>query len=208
LFIFKELLMSYRLLAVIMLLLVSVVSCRKGSQEPEAMETAEQVMAIAGDAGYTYKIQVDTMSFNWAVDNRWLKVKLAAETEGWLGIGFNPSEQMKDANFIVGFVKDGAVVVNDEHGIENKVHKEDEDIGGASNVEDISGSEGPSGTEIAFTIPLSSDDSLDKSIDTESDITVLLAYGKTDRLVQQHIMRSELTVNLSSGNYTVAYVRK
>ena len=196
--------MKSRILLIVVALAVCLVSCGKEQQEPAVLETKT---ASAGESGYTYQIQIEKMVFQWAVDNSQLKVKLAAETEGWVGIGFNPSEQMKDANFIIGIVKDGVVTVTDEHGTDNKLHKEDSDIGGASDVSDASGSEGSFGTEIAFSIPLAGSDTLDTPIDLSSDITILLAYGKTDRLVQQHIMRSELTVNLSNGNYTVVYVK-
>lgn len=197
--------MKYSLLFISLVLVFAMVSCQsEEAQEPEAMES---MVAGTGEPGYAYKIDVDKMAFNWAVNNGQLKVKLAAETEGWVGIGFNPSEQMKDANFVIGFVKDGEVTVSDEHGIENKQHTEDTDIGGTADIMDYSGSEDPSGTEIAFTIPLAASDSLDKPIDTTGEITVLLAYGRTDRLAQQHVMRSELKVNLSTGDYTVLYVR-
>ena len=196
--------MKYRMSVFILVLFLSLSSCTTEQEESASLQTGT---AISGDQGYTYKIQVEKMAFNWAVKDNQLHVKLSAETEGWIGIGFNPTEQMRDANFIIGFVQNGAVTVTDHHGVENKVHKEDTDLGGSSNVIAESGTEGPSGTEVAFAVPLSSEDTLDKPIDPDKDISVLLAYGRSDRLVQQHLMRSKLTVNLSSGKYTVMFVK-
>jgi hypothetical protein len=51
---------------------------------------------------YDHEIRVPKMVFPWRVDGTILQVKLSAPTTGWIGIGSNPSIQMRDAKFIVG----------------------------------------------------------------------------------------------------------
>ena len=61
-------------------------------------------------AEYDHEVKDKKIDFAWKVDGDKLAVKLTAETEGWVGIGFNPINEMKGANFILGYVKNGEAV--------------------------------------------------------------------------------------------------
>ena len=176
------------------------VSCKKGSQSGEALESGT---ARKGDPGYTYRIAVDKIQFNWSVENKNLRVKLAARNPGWVGIGFNPTDGMKDANFILGYVKDGVAVISNQHGVSSTLHKKNEDIGGAGHVMNPSGMEKNGITEISFTIPLTTGGMLDRPIDLNGNTAVLLAYGESKNLAQLHSFRAKLYVNLSNGSYSI-----
>src|SRR5271157_4265372 len=87
--------------ALLMALLISItigaaLSCSKATNEQKPIFSGT---ASKGDQGYTYKITLEKIQFNWLIDNDNLKIKLQAQTPGWVGIGFNPSKGMKDANF-------------------------------------------------------------------------------------------------------------
>jgi hypothetical protein len=56
-------------------------------------------------ADYDHELTAKDMTFAWKIDGDNLAIKISAKTEGWVGIGFNPSKQMKDANFVLGYVK-------------------------------------------------------------------------------------------------------
>jgi hypothetical protein len=58
-------------------------------------------------ADYSNEVKAKNMSFSWKIDGDKLAVKMSAKTKGWVGIGFNPSDKMKDADFILGYVKKG-----------------------------------------------------------------------------------------------------
>ncbi len=118
------------------------------------------------------------ISFAWKVDGDKLAVKLAAETEGWVGIGFNPSKDMKDANFILGYVKDGKAKISDEFGDKKVLMPPTKNLGGTDDVTLVGGTEDGGMTTIEFTMPLKSADKNDgTAINVDGDTIVLLAYG-------------------------------
>jgi len=157
---------------------------------------------FSDEAQYTHKIALKGISFHWkAVDNL-LHVKLIAETTGWVGIGFNPTKNMLNANFIIGYVKNGEPKVADHFGISERQHKSDPKLGGKKDVTDISGKEEKGITEIKFAIPLDSGDANDRPLSLNSDTIVLLAYGAgRDSFRSRHKFRTTLRVNLKTGAY-------
>ncbi len=152
---------------------------------------------------FDHTISVKDITFQWSMKGDQLAIELSAKTKGWVAIGFNPSEAMKDANFILGYVKKGEVIVTDHFGITKHQHKSDEKLGGKEHVTDISGSETDGVTTIGFTIPLNSKDENDTVIEPESDTTVLLAYSASrDSFRTRHKFRTSLKVNLTTGEYS------
>lgn len=155
-----------------------------------------QVSAI----DYAHELTDKNMSFSWSVDGDNLVVKLSAKTEGWVGVGFNPSKAMKDANFILGYVKKGEAKILDEFGDSDKTHKSDKKLGGTSDVTLVGGTEEGGMTTIEFTLPLKSADKHDGALDVAGETTVLLAYGAgRDSFKAKHKYRSTFKVNLSTG---------
>ena len=151
---------------------------------------------------YDHKIELATMTFEWRLTNDTIHVRLQAETTGWVGIGFNPSQAMKDANFILGYVKNHKVKVTNDFGITSRQHKPDTELGGESNITEIGGSEENGLTTINFTIPLDSGDEYDGKIFTDQENIVLLAYGSgRDSFKGKHKYRTSLKVNLGNGNF-------
>ncbi len=109
---------------------------------------------------------------------------------------------MKDANFILGYVKKGVAKLTNDFGTDKKKHKPDEKIGGQTNTTLISGVEEGGVTTLEFSLPLNSRDDKDTVIDPAGDTIVLLAYGgKRDSFISTHKYRSTLKVNLSTGKY-------
>jgi DOMON domain len=151
-------------------------------------------------ADYAHTLTVDKMTFAWKVDGANLAVKLAAPTTGWVGIGFNPTDVMKDANIIIGYVKDGKVEIADEFGTQVTQHAADAKKGGQDNVTVIGGSETGNTTTLEFSIPLDSGDAMDRVIDPAADTIVLLAFGPgMDSFKMKHQYYKTITVNLGSG---------
>ncbi len=149
---------------------------------------------------YTHEITLKGVSFHWKATDDLLHVKLIAETTGWVGIGFNPTNKMLNANFIIGYVKNGEPKVTDHFGISKRQHKSDSKLGGKKDVTDITGKEEKGITEIKFTIPLDSGDANDGPLSLNSDTTVLLAYGAgRDSFKSRHKFRTILRVNLKTG---------
>jgi hypothetical protein len=161
------------------------------------------VLVSASESDYDNKIEVETIVFEWKVDCDVIHIRLSAKTDGWVGIGFNPSEQMKDANFILGYVKDGDVNVSDHFGSADRQHEKDEKLGGTDDVTNISGKEVNGITQVCFTIPMHSKDSNDQALSADKETKVLLAYGAgRDSFRARHQFRTALNVNLKTGKFT------
>jgi hypothetical protein len=151
-------------------------------------------------AEYDHETKAGPMTFAWKVTDSDLLIKVSGETTGWVGVGFNPTEQMKGADYILGYVKDGKVELRDDYGDELRNHSEDEKLGGTSNFTVIGGEEKGGTTVLEFSIPLNSSDSFDTVIDPQGETVVLLAFGgKRDSFISKHKFRTAITVNLSSG---------
>ncbi len=140
-------------------------------------------------------IQVDE---NWNVNYEFkgseIEFTLTAPTTGWVGIGFNPSSRMKDADFVVGYVKDGTLFVQDSYGVKSTSIDSDTSIGGTDNVRGISGTENNGITTIVFALPLDSNDIYDKTFVQGDSYKVLLAYGKDsdDNFDSKHRKRDSM----------------
>jgi opacity protein-like surface antigen len=157
-------------------------------------------LSSAQSASYEHEVEAKGVTFAWTVDGATLHGKLFAKTEGWVGVGFNPSNKMKDANFILGYVKDGEATVVDHFGDKSTGHSADEKLGGSSDVTLVGGSEDNKMTTIEFTIPLDSGDQYDSVLNADGDTVLLLAYGPDrDSFKPRHRNRALITVNLSSG---------
>jgi hypothetical protein len=174
-------------------------TCSKGTSN----KPLESGTAGKGDPGYTYKISIEKMQFNWAVAGKTIRIMLKGKTDGWIGIGFNPTNGMKDANFILGMYKNGQAVLTNQHGTAPTMHKKNVDLGGNNYIKNPSGSETNGETEITFTYPLKTRGKLDKPIDVNGKTIVLLAHGPNKELSQVHSFRAKLEVNLTTGKYSV-----
>ena len=151
-------------------------------------------------ADYDHELTDKNMTFAWKVDGDNLAIKISAKTEGWVGIGFNPSKQMKDANFVLGYVKKGTAKIIDEFGDSDNTHKSDKKLGGTVDATLVAGVEEGGVTTLEFTVPTQSEDKSDTKIDVNGDTIVLLSYGAgRDSFKTKHKYRSSFKVNLSTG---------
>ena len=189
-------------------LLLTVLCWGCGQEAPEE-PAAEEGLSQEELGEYSHGIAVRDMRFFWTLQKDSIDIKLAAPTNGWMGVGFNPEmpENMKGANFLIGYVKGGKAEAFDHYGTETKKHKDDEKIGGKSDLSNLSGSELDGQTVLEFTIPLDSGDAMDQPLNVQGDTIVLLAYGRSDSIVLKHRFRAILKVNLSSGEHTVLKIK-
>lgn len=151
-------------------------------------------------ADYKHTLTVDKMTFDWSVIGENLAVKLTAPTTGWVAIGFHPTDMMKDANIIIGMVKDGKVEISDDFGTQPTQHGPDTKRDGQENVTVVGGIETGNTTTLEFSIPLNSGDPNDGIINPKADTVIMLAYGPDrDSIKLKHQFAKTMTVNLDSG---------
>lgn len=183
-------------------LAAALASCAKEQKMPLVSGTAG-----AGDPGYTYKITVEKIEFNWRLEGNDLRIKLKAPVNGWLSAGFDPTKGMQDARMVIGYMENGKPVVVENHGIDPKHHKPDTELGGENNVKDPAGAQADGATVISYTIPLNSADKLDKPINPDGTL-LMLAYGESTELAQQHVLWAEAKLNLKTGVYAETLLKR
>lgn len=101
---------------------------------------------------------------------------------------------MQDANFIIGYVKDGEMFLRDDFGTWFSSHDSDESLGGTDDFTPVSGSEEGGVTALFFSIPLDSGDKYDGTITLGEPTTVLLAYGAKDDYTGMHREKAKVSV--------------
>jgi len=160
--------------------------------------------SVFASPAYDHSLGDDIMSFHWRLDSdkNLIHVKVTGKTKSWVSVGFNPTRRMKDADFVMGYVKNGKVKATDHFGVDIFMHKKDDVLGGADNISDLSGKEEGGKTEISFSIPLNSGDSKDSVIHPDKETTILLAHAAgRDTFRTKHVYRSIYSVNLSTGAF-------
>jgi hypothetical protein len=128
------------------------------------------------------ELAIKDMNLKWKADSAkgLLHVVLSAPTTGWVAIGFNPSRAMKDANFVIGYVKESKAFAEDDFGTGWFSHESDVSLGGKDDITGISGSEINGATELRFAIPLNSGDKFDQALSAGKSYNIILAYGAKD----------------------------
>jgi len=125
----------------------------------------------------TNTITVEDFVMEWVIEDNSLTITASAPTTGWIAVGFDPSAAMKDANIIIGYVRDDELFISDDWGNGHISHSPDTELGGTSNVTGLSGSEQNGTTEISFSIPLDSEDMYDTILIQGTVHKIILAYG-------------------------------
>jgi hypothetical protein len=124
---------------------------------------------------------------------------IVSETSGWVAVGLDPETRMQGANFVLGYVADGATVIQDMFG--NRPagpdsHPADEQLGGTDDILAFGGSEQDGLTTIEFCIPLDSGDEYDKPLVSGTSYPIILAFGAGDDPNSYHSARGYAEISL------------
>jgi hypothetical protein len=133
----------------------------------------------------------DNYQLYWTIDDQYIYMAMRAETNGWVAIGFNPEVRMKNADMVLGFVKDGETTIFDMFSTGDfGPHPPDSDLGGAFDILEFSGKEEGGFTTIEFKKALRTDDPFDSEL-TSGVNKIIWAYGSTDSSELRHARRGE-----------------
>lgn len=141
-------------------------------------------------------ITVSEITLQWKPESTQLYVKMIAPTTGWVSVGFDPTQMMKDANIIIGYVRNDTVYMRDDYGSGPTTHESDIIAGGTDDITAISGSENQDMTEISFMIPLDSGDSKDRPLIVGNSYNLILAYGQNDADNFDSYHKTRVVVNI------------
>ncbi|HPO50127.1 MAG TPA: DOMON domain-containing protein [Spirochaetota bacterium] len=151
--------------------------------------------AIFSQEGYSL-VETKGIKFAWKTNGDNLDVILSAPTTGWISVGFDPSNKMKDADYVLVCVENGVAKARDDFGTSNLGHKSDVELGGKDDVTNLEGFEKDNYTEVKFSIPLDGGDKFDKKL-TPGKHTILLAYSKKDGFKKLHSVYGKVEIEIS-----------
>ena len=139
---------------------------------------------------YGQSIEAAGMVVSWANDGERLMMGVISPGAGYIAVGLDPDRSMEGANFILGAVSDGVVVMRDDYGTGLFAHAADIDRGGTDDILEAAGSESDAGTVIEFAIPLNSGDPKDKPLVPGETYAILVAYHRSnDSFAAKHSER-------------------
>lgn len=173
-----------------------------GPADPGRNGTLDGVIT-AGEYPFSTSFGGGEITLHWKIDAGTITMAMEGKTTGWLSIGFDPGQAMKDADMIIGWIDiDGTIHVVDAYSTGTTgPHPPDTQLGGTDDFTDVGGSESGGTTVIEFMRPLSTGDQYDKDIPAEGDMTIIWATGGSDNFNDQHARatRGTGTINFASG---------
>ncbi len=171
----------------LLIILSGCIQPQSGPQVSEKAATEEwKADGLVGDNEYSRSIDLSSparqgysggdLSIFWKNDEEYLYMALKGKTSGWVSIGFEPSEWMKDADIIMGWVEDGHAVTMDEYSTGNYgPHVNDTDLGGSDDILVAGGSQDSGYTVLEFKRRMNTGDKFDKAFTPGQEVPIIWA---------------------------------
>ncbi|MDM7912665.1 MAG: DUF2202 domain-containing protein [Methanotrichaceae archaeon] len=201
-------------------LLVLLSGCIQPQEEPAVSERAVSEEwkpdGIVGENEYSRSMVLSSppkqgysggeMEVFWKNDQEHLYMALKSTADGWLSVGFEPSEWMKDADTIMGFVEDGKATLLDEYSTGNYgPHVEDTTLGGTNDILASGGRRDGGYTVIEFKRKLNTGDRFDKAFSLGQRVSMIWATADTnDHDLKHNVAFGEAIMALEEVGAAVA----
>lgn len=139
-----------------------------------------------------------TLNFRVIDDGLNLDCQLIAATTGWVAVGFAPTNQMQNANFIIGYHQSGSTFIRDDYGTSTTTHASDISLGGTNDIIVSSSTEVGGVTQLNFKIPLNSGDPYDRILVIGNTYNIILARGFNggDSFTSSHAARAGAQITI------------
>ncbi|ALV63689.1 Dopamine beta hydroxylase-related protein, containing doMON domain [Thermococcus sp. 2319x1] len=189
-------------LGFVVLFLVGIVllsGCTGGNGSPSTTQTAQsgtpiqlgewRANGIIDENEYAHELSLagGKLTVYWRNDGTYLYMALKGQTSGWVAIGFEPTDKMKDADMVFGWVQDGNTVVIDAYSTGTYgPHPPDEKLGGSSDILEYAGKEENGVTIIEFKRKLNTGDQYDKAFTPGQKISFIFALADVDDFTTKH----------------------
>lgn len=127
------------------------------------------------------------MEVSWKNDGDYLFLGLNGSTDGWLAVGFDPLEWMKNSDIILASVQSGKAVVLDEYCTGNYgPHIEDTMLGGSSDIVESGGRLAAGRTIVELKRKLDTGDRFDRAFAPGQAVSLIWALSKNPDIGQKH----------------------
>ncbi|NYT00852.1 MAG: DUF2202 domain-containing protein [Methanocellales archaeon] len=140
------------------------------------------------------------LEISWKNDEDSLYMALKGETSGWISIGFEPTQWMKDTDMIMGAVDGDNVTVLDKYSTNDYgPHVPDGELGGTDDILDYGGREENGYTIIEFKRKMDTGDQYDKAFTVGQRVSIIWSMADADSIkVMHNVARGEGILELES----------
>lgn len=140
---------------------------------------------------YSNSVIYDNGNFEiyWKTVSQYIYFGIKAKTDGWVSIGLNATQRMKNADMILGWVSNGTASVSDEFSTSDfGPHSEDTTLGGTADINEFNGKQENNYTTIEFKRALVTGDTFDASI-SQGIMPIIWSYSSSDDINTKHTNR-------------------
>ncbi len=158
---------------------------REAKQEKERVEWSADGVVSPGEYDKELELAGGRFKVYWRVEGGYAYIALVGKTKGWVAIGFGPTEMMKDADMVIGWVKEGKVTVIDAYstGVTGP-HPPDEKLGGRNDITEFGGKEDNGITTIEFKRKQVTGDKYDREL--KGTVKFIYAMADEDVFTKKH----------------------
>lgn len=208
------------LVALLLGLLIFSSGCIQSEKAPVVEEKAAtgewKADGIVGESEYSRSMLLQgparqgysggEMEISWRNDQEYLYLALNGSTDGWLAIGFEPLEWMKNADIILAFVQGSNATVLDEYCAGNYgPHVEDTMLGGTNDILEFGGSKDAGRTVVELKRKLDTGDRFDKAFSSGRPISIIWALSNSqDSSLKHNVAFGEGIITLTGGQTTAS----
>lgn len=183
---------------VILLSLVCIIfpACGETEQPPTSGPTPPQTPLVSWAADgvikpseYSGMNTYGNYEIHWRSDDEFVYIGMKANVTGFVAIGIQPGSRMKDADMILGYVKDGVTTISDLFSTGDfGPHSPDIQLGGTDDILDFNGNEENGTTTIEFKRALITGDEFDVAL-SKGPQKIIWSYGSEDNILTKHTGR-------------------
>jgi len=141
------------------------------------------------------------IDLHWTILHQEIFIALRCPEQGWVALGWGEPDQvqmMKGADFVVAYVDQTGLHLEDGFGVDFVAHAPDTELGGRDDILEKAGSEREGSTVVEFRRRLDTGDPYDRAIHPGS-LTVLFAHAHEDDFTSYHASRSTATLDFFGG---------
>jgi hypothetical protein len=136
---------------------------------------------------YLSSVPGKNFTIYWRNDAQYLYMALRGQTDGWVAVGFEPSDWMRDADMIVGYATSNNTTVEDQYCTGNYgPHFRDEDLGGTNDILEHGGKDESGFTVVEFKRKMNTTDKFDKAFVPGQNVSIIWAMADSKSLAVQH----------------------
>ncbi len=136
------------------------------------------------------------MEVSWVFGGDQVHFQISAPTTGWVAIGFNETDQLKNTYLIMGSVADETVTVLEHFVVGSEDYRSVETFGAPKLIHGTEGKEDTKGTVIKFSLPVKAIDSYRKELNKGNTYFLLMAFSLADDFQHHSIMRTQTKIQL------------